>query len=191
MISISKYRIGFAFTGSFCTIPKVLPILEKLSRDYDLIPIISETVAKTDTRFMKADEIISRLESITGKKPISSIADAEPIGPKKMLDLLVICPCTGNTLSKLAHGITDTSVTMAYKAHRRNGKNVLIGISTNDALSGSAANIGALLNKKGVFFIPFAQDDPVSKENSAICLLDKIAPCIEAALQGRQVFPMI
>ncbi|MCQ2386205.1 MAG: dipicolinate synthase subunit B, partial [Clostridia bacterium] len=166
---MNKKTLGFALTGSFCTVPRVLELLPGLAEKYDIIPIVSEKTAATDTRFMSAAELLRRFEGICGKKALRTVEDCEPIGPKKLLDLLVICPCTGNTLSKCALGITDSSVTMAYKAQRRNLLPVLFGISTNDALSGSAQNLGRLLDRRNTFFVPFGQDDPVNKETSLVC----------------------
>ncbi|NJD01087.1 MAG: dipicolinate synthase subunit B, partial [Ruminiclostridium sp.] len=160
-------KIGFALTGSFCTFAKVMPELEKLvSEGADIIPVISETVDKYDTRFGKADEWKAKIEGVTGKKIIRTIVEAEPIGPKSMLDILIVAPCTGNTLGKLANGITDTAVTMAAKAHLRNGKPLVLAISTNDGLGTNAKNLGILLNAKNLYFVPFGQDDPVKKCNS-------------------------
>ena len=134
--------LGFALTGSFCSLEKTFGIMESLREQYHLIPIVSERVATTDTRFFQKEEVMRRLEKICGRPPMTSIVDTEPLGPKKMLDLLVICPCTGNTLSKMALGITDTCVTMAAKSHRRTGGKLLVALSTNDALSGSAKSLG-------------------------------------------------
>lgn len=165
--------------------------MQKLVEKYELIPILSERVASTDTRFFKAQEVREKVEAICGKKPLCSITACEPIGPKKMLDLLVICPCTGNTLSKTALGITDSSVTMAYKSHRRNLGSVLFGVSSNDALSGSAQNLGRLLSRRGVYFVPLFQDDPFHKETSLVCNFSLLPGAIEAALENRQLQPLL
>jgi len=191
VIPISKPTIGFALTGSFCTIRRVFPVIEALTKEYRVIPIVSERVALTDTRFISASETLQALEELCGAKPMSSIFECEPIGPQKLLDLLIICPCTGNSLSKIALGITDTAVTMAFKAHRRNNGPVLIGISSNDALSGSAANLGKLLNQRGLYFVPFGQDNPENKETSLICDFGLIPAAALAALEGRQLQPLI
>lgn len=189
---MTKHKLGFAMCGSFCTIKDALAELKKLiSLGYDVTPILSPIVYNTDTRFTKAAELIDEIETITGKKIICSIEAAEPIGPKKMFDLLVICPCTGNTLAKLAYGITDTSVTMAAKAHIRNNRPVVLSIATNDALGASAKNIGHLLNTRNYYFVPFNQDDPILKERSIISDFTKLNNTIEAALNGEQIKPII
>lgn len=185
-------KIGFALTGSFCTFAKVMPELEKLvSEGADIIPVISETVDKYDTRFGKADEWKAKIEGVTGKKIIRTIVEAEPIGPKSMLDILIVAPCTGNTLGKLANGITDTAVTMAAKAHLRNGKPLVLAISTNDGLGTNAKNLGILLNAKNLYFVPFGQDDPVKKCNSLTANNELILPTILEALKGRQLQPIL
>lgn len=166
--------------------------MEKLrSAGAEIFPIMSETAAATDTRFGKADDFKKRVREITGKTIIETIRDAEPIGPKKYLDLLIVLPCTGNTLAKAASGIADSSVTMAIKAHLRNCRPVLIGVSTNDGLGTAAENIGRLLVRKNIFFIPFSQDDCVKKPNSLIASFDKLIPAAEAAAEYRQVQPVI
>lgn len=188
----SPPRIGFALTVSFCTFEKVISQLEKLIEIYpDITPIMSKTVYETDTRFGTAEEFKERVRSICKKDIISTIPEAEPIGPKKLFDALVIAPCTGNTLAKLALGITDTSVTMAAKAHLRNERPLLIAPSTNDALGASAKNIGLLLNSKNVFFVPFGQDDPEKKHKSLVADFSKIAPALTAALSGEQLQPIV
>lgn len=185
-----KPKIGFALTGSFCTLDKALSIINDLKDQYQIIPILSERVANTDTRFFQKDELIAKIKDLCGVDPITTIPEAEPIGPKGLFDLLVLCPCTGNTLSKLAHGITDTSVTMAVKSHRRGGKSVLIALSTNDALSGSAASLGTVLEKKGFFFVPLHQDDPNGKPSSLQCDFSLVESAIAAALEGKQLQPL-
>ena len=185
-------RIGFAVTGSFCTFARVFPQMQLLAeKGYRVIPIMSECAYTTDTRFGLAKDWIRRAEEITGEPVIHTIAQAEPIGPKKLLDLLVIAPCTGNTLGKLACGIYDTAPTLAVKSHRRNDRPVLIAVSTNDALAFSAASIGALMVRRGVFFVPFEQDDFRGKPTSCVADFDKILPAVGAALDGRQLQPMI
>ncbi|HOV70082.1 MAG TPA: dipicolinate synthase subunit B [Clostridia bacterium] len=184
-------RIGFAMTGSYCTLAKLIPEVERLvSEGASVLPILSESVVNCDTRFGKAQEWKERLQRITSRECIASIVDAEPIGPKKLLDVLVIAPCTGNTLGKLANGITDTSVTMAAKAHLRNMRPVVIAVSTNDALGANAKNIGILLNTKNIYFVPMRQDDPVAKSTSIVAVMDKIIPTIREALAGRQIEPV-
>ena len=186
-----KKNIGFALTGSFCTLGKTFAIMEALKESYTLTPIVSERVATTDTRFFKKEEVLSRLERICGVPPLQTLPQVEPIGPKKLFDLLVICPCTGNTLSKMALGITDTSVTMAAKSHRRNGGKVLVALSTNDALSASAQNIGRLMNVKHLFFTPMGQDDPLKKPNSLVADFTRLPAAMEAALSGEQLQPVL
>lgn len=185
-------KIGFALTGSFCTIGKVIPEVEKLvSAGAEVIPIISGSVDRFDTRFGTAKDLRLKLEGITGKKIIDSIIDAEPFGPKSLVDIVIIAPCTGNTLAKIACGITDTSVTMACKAHMRNQKPLVIAISTNDGLGANAKNIGLLLNMKNIFMVPFGQDGPDSKPNSIVSDETLILPTIENALKGKQIQPML
>jgi len=187
-----EQTIGFAVCGSFCTHDKAMAALEQVrARWRNIVPIVSECTAATDTRFGKAHDLMREMERICDRRVIASIAAAEPIGPKKLLDLLIIAPCTGNTLGKLATGITDTSVTMAAKAHLRNGRPVLIAPSTNDGLSTSARNIGELLTRKNIFFVPFGQDDPVNKPASLTADLDQIVPAALAALEGRQLQPVL
>lgn len=189
---MSEIRIGFAVTGSFCTFKEVFPQMRVLAeKGYRVTPIMSTNAYETDTRFGLAADWIAQAEEITGQKVIHTIAQAEPIGPKKLLDLLIIAPCTGNTLGKLAHGIYDTAPTLAYKSHRRNDGPVLIAVSTNDALSSSAASIGMLQSRKGVYFVPFEQDDCVHKPDSCVADFEKILPAAQAALEGRQLQPVI
>lgn len=185
-------KVGFALTGSFCTFASVIkqiPIL--INGGFEVIPIMSEISYSTDTRFGDAQDFIKAIEQQTGKKIIHTITEAEPIGPQKLLDILIIAPCTGNTIGKLANGITDTSVTMAAKAHLRNQKPLVIAISSNDALGASARNIGSLLNAKNIFFVPFMQDDFSKKPNSMVANAELILPAIYEALEGRQLEPMI
>lgn len=189
---MEQVRVGFAFCGSFCTYDQVMPALERAKARYgDVIPIISEKSAETDSRFGPAHEFIREMERICDKRVIDTIPKAEPIGPKKLLDVLVIAPCTGSTLSRLANGMSDTSVTMAAKAMWRNGRPVVVAVSTNDGLAGSAKNIAALLDKKHVFFVPYRQDDPVGKPTSLVADFTKINDTVDAALQGRQLQPLL
>lgn len=189
---LNNFKIGIAITGSFCTIDAIFPVIEDMIREgADVTPIISEAVSKSNTRFGRAEDIKMKLEGLTGNKVISSIVGAEPIGPKSLLDVLVVAPCTGNTLSKIANAITDTSVTMAVKAHLRNQKPVVISISTNDGLGANAKNLGILLNTKNVYFVPFGQDDPAKKCNSLIAKVDMIIPTVVEALRGRQIQPIL
>ena len=183
--------VGFALCGSFCTYHQVLPVMELLSRDYDLIPIFSHCSYTTSSRFGTAQEHIRWASDICGRAPISTIEEAEPIGPKKLLDALIIAPCTGNTLAKLSHGIADGPVTMAAKSHLRNGRPVLIAVSTNDALAGAAENIGKLMARKNYYFVPFRQDDPAGKPTSMVASTALIPDAIQNAVTGNQMQPMI
>ena len=185
-------RVGFALCGSFCTHGRALLELEKLCGEYGtVIPILSEACRRTDTRFGKAEELRAAVERLTGQKALDSIPEVEPIGPKKLLDVLVIAPCTGNTLAKLAGGVTDTAVTMAAKAHLRNGRPVVIAMATNDGLSAAARNIGELLVRKDYYFVPFGQDDPEKKPRSLVADFSRIGETIDAALEGRQLQPIL
>ena len=184
-------KIGFAMCGSFCTFEKVFPVMEKLAAEHDVTPIFSEVSYDTDSRFGTAEEHIAKAISICSTEPLHTIAQVEPIGPKKLLDILVIAPCTGNTLAKLAHSIADGPVTMAAKSHLRNGRPVLIAVSTNDALAGAAENIGKLLARKHYYFVPFGQDDPFGKPTSMVADFGKIPLAVEAAAEGRQMQPVI
>ena len=183
--------IGYALCGSFCTLSKSVEILTRLKgKGYDILPIMSEITATTDTRFGKAADFITRIESVCGRPIIRTIPDAEPLGPKTPLDALVICPCTGNTLSKLANGITDTPVCMAAKAHLRSDRPLLITLASNDALSANLRNIGTLLSRKSVYFTPLRQDDPLSKPHSLVADFDLVPEALEAAVAGRQMRPV-
>lgn len=188
----SRARIGFALCGSFCTLKKMTDQLERLAEiGYDLTPIMSENTYTTDTRFGKAEEFVQRVENICGKPVLHRISEVEPIGPKKLLDLLVIAPCTGNTLAKLANGISDSAVSLAAKAHLRNERPVLIAVSSNDALSGNARNLGTLMNTKNYFFVPFGQDDAVKKPTSLVAKTEMIPEAVKAALEGKQIQPIL
>ena len=191
MIVADKIRLGFAMCGSFCTFKLVLEELERLAKDYDITPIMSQGAAFTDTRFGKAEDFRRRVAEICGREPITTIADAEPIGPRALLDVLVIEPCTGNTLGKLANGITDTPVTMAAKAHLRNGRPLVLAVSTNDALGAYARNIGTLMNAKNIFFVPMRQDSPRGKPASLVADFSETAAAIKSALDGRQTQPLL
>lgn len=179
--------IGFAMCGSFCTHKKALEQMSALrASGEDILPIMSENVYSTDTKFGRAEDLKKRVRDLCGRDMISSIVDAEPIGPKELLDILVICPCTGNTLAKLAAGITDTAVTMAAKAHLRSDRPLVIALASNDALSANLKNIGTMLNRKNVYFVPMSQDDPVKKPHSLVADFDLLLPTIEAARRGKQ-----
>lgn len=184
-------NIGFAMCGSFCTFEQVIPILKKLASSHKVTPILSEAAYSTDTRFGSARENIDRIETVCGCEALHTLSQVEPIGPKKLLDALIIAPCTGNTLAKLAHSIADGPVTMAAKSHLRNGRPILIAISSNDALAGAAENIGRLLNKKNYFFVPFGQDDPNHKPTSMVADFGKLPQALDAALEGRQIQPIL
>lgn len=188
-----KYlKIGFALTGSFCTFSKVIPkIKELVDEGAEVLPIMSFNAYNLDTKFGKAKDFIAQIEEITGNEIIHTIQGAEPIGPKKLTDIMIIAPATGNTIAKLANGITDTPVTMAAKSHLRNEKPLIIAISTNDALSGSAKNIGTLLNKKNFYFVPFSQDNPITKPRSIVFDENYIVKTIEYAPNGEQIEPII
>ena len=185
-------KIGFAFCGSFCTYSQAMEVLERVQSRYgDVLPIVSEAGAATDTRFGAAHDFMREMERICGRRVVDSIAKAEPIGPRHLLDVLVICPCTGNTLAKLANGVTDTTVTMAAKAHLGNGGPVVLCPATNDGLAASARNIGVLLDKKNVYFVPFRQDDPAKKPTSLVADFSLVPAAIDAALEGRQLQPVL
>ena len=184
--------VGFALCGSFCTFHKVIPCIRALvDQGAAVVPILSETAYATDTRFGAAADFRSRIEDICQRPILHTLTDVEPIGPKKLLDLLIVAPCTGNTLGKLAGGITDSCVTLAAKAHLRNGRPLLLAVSTNDALGASAQNIGRLLTAKHVFFVPMGQDDPVHKPNSVVADFSRLTEAAEAALRGEQLQPLL
>lgn len=183
--------VGFALCGSFCTFASVFPVMESLAKSHTVVPIFSQIAATTDSRFGTAQAHLSRAEAICGRKPILTIEAAEPIGPKKLLDALIIAPCTGNTLSKLAHSVADTPVTMAAKSHLRNGHPVIVAVSTNDALCGAAENIGKLLARKNYYFVPFGQDDPVQKPTSMVADFKMIPETLDAAIAGHQIQPIL
>ena len=188
---MKNISVGFALCGSFCTFEKAIEQMENLVAAGALVtPVMSQAAYTTDTRFGKAEDINKKIETICGKKIIHTIADAEPIGPKKMFDILLVEPCTGNTLGKLAHGITDTAVTMACKSHLRNSRPLLLAVSTNDALSNSAQNIGRLLNYKNVYFVPVRQDDCNAKPRSVVADFSYTVPAVMSALEGKQYQPI-
>ena len=184
-------NIGFALCGSFCTYERVFPVMTALAENHRITPIFSRAAATLDSRFGTSAEFLAKAEEICGVPPLLTIPDVEPVGPKKLFDILIIAPCTGNTLAKLAHSIADGPVTMAAKSHLRNGRPVLIAVSTNDALSGAAENIGRLLNRKHYYFVPFGQDDPVKKPNSMVAHFEMIPQAIGAAIDGRQMQPIL
>lgn len=184
-------EIGFALCGSFCTFSDVFPVMEVLAKHHHITPIFSFSASSVSSRFGTAQEHMCRAESICGPVPLHSIEAVEPIGPKKLLDALIVAPCTGNTLAKLAHSIADTPVTMAVKSHLRNGRPVIIAISTNDALAGAAENIGKLMARKHYYFVPFRQDDAANKPTSIVADFTKIPQTLDAALEGRQIQPLL
>lgn len=183
--------VGFALCGSFCTYSRVFPVMERLAKNYDIIPIFSQSAYSMDSRFGTAAEHIAKAEAICGKPPLHTLTEVEPIGPRKLLDALIIAPCTGNTLAKLAHSIADGPVTMAAKSHLRNARPVIVAISTNDALAGAAENIGKLLARKHYYFVPFGQDDAFGKPTSIVADFSKIPQTLEQALAGKQLQPLL
>ena len=189
---MKKTSIGFAMTGSFCTFERVLKQMEALvRRGYEVLPVLSFNAGALDTRFMTAEHLRARIVEITGNEPIDTLAGAEPIGPKKMTDVFLIAPATGNSLAKLASGIFDTPALLGAKSHLRNGRPVVIALSTNDALSGSAPAIAELLNRKNYYFVPFGQDDAQGKPTSLQADFSRIGDTVDAALEGRQLQPIL
>ena len=188
---MDNIKIGFAMCGSFCTFSQTISQMKKLvGQGYDILPIMSNTAYNTDTRFGKAKEIRDEIEEICSKKIINSIVETEPIGPKDIVDIMVIAPCTGNTMAKISNAITDTPVTMASKSHLRVQKPLLITLATNDALGASAKNIGTLLNTKNVYFVPISQDNPIKKPNSLVAHFDLLEESINQALKNKQIQPI-
>ena len=191
-MSLNDKKIGFVFTGSFCTFSKTIPKMKELIKQgADVIPIMSFNSYNLDTKFGKAQDFINEIEDITGKKIIHTIQEAEPIGPKCLTDIMVVAPCSGNTMAKLACDIIDTPATMAVKSHLRNNLPVVIAPSTNNGLGGNAENIGILLNRKNYYFVPFRQDNPITKPRSIVFDSEYIVKTIEAALNGEQVQPIL
>jgi len=191
-MTFENKRIGFAITGSFCTFETAIVCVEHIVKEGALVTgILSNAADTTDTRFMTSANLKESLANITGRSIIRTIVEAEPIGPQKLFDLLIVLPATGNTLAKLAAGITDTTVTMAVKSHLRNNRPVVLAISTNDALGNNAKNIGLLLNTKNIYFVPFGQDDPGNKPKSIVFLKDRVIPAMAEAMEGRQLQPIL
>ncbi len=183
--------IGYALCGSFCTHKQSIEQLENIVNEYkDVLPIVSEAVHTTDTRFGNATDLLNKLESLCNKRAVSTLKDAEPIGPKLNLDLLIIAPCTGNTLAKIAHGITDTTVTMAAKAHLRSNRPLVIALASNDAMSANLENIGRLINKKNVYFVPMEQDDIINKPYSLVADFKQLPNACKNAISGIQIRPL-
>ena len=191
-MDLKNKNIGVIMTGSFCTFSKVIKqIKELVKKGANVIPIMSFNSYELDTKFGDARDIINEVEEITGKKIINTIQGAEPIGPKAMTDIMLIAPCSGNTVAKLANGIIDTPATMAAKSHLRNGNPLVIAISTNDGLSGSAENIGKILNRNNYYFVPFKQDNPITKPRSLVFDSKYIIPTLEKALEREQIQPIL
>ena len=189
---MDKINVGFAITGSFCTFRQAIDSMKELvNKGYNIIPIMSENAYATDTRFGSADNFITEIEKLSGNKIISTVAGAEPIGPKEILDILVICPCTGNSLGKIANGIFDTSVTLGCKAHLRNERPVVVAVSSNDALGISAKSMAQLLNTKNFYFVPMGQDDSKNKPRSIVADFTKVCDTVELALQNKQIQPIL
>ena len=188
---MKQLRIGLALTGSYCTYDKALAAAEALAEKYDVTAIMSETAYATDSRFGEAAEFVAKLEQITGKRVLHTVAEVEPVGPQDRFDVLAVAPCTGNTAAKLAAGVTDTAVTMAVKSHLRGGKPVVLAFGSNDGLSASARNIGELLNRKHYYFVPFYQDDPEKKPRSLASDYTLLEPALLAACEGRQLQPIL
>ncbi|NYB75015.1 dipicolinate synthase subunit B [Sedimentibacter hydroxybenzoicus DSM 7310] len=189
---LSGKNIGIGITGSFCTFDKIIPPITKLKElEANVSTVFSDNAKSCDTRFCEAEDFLKLVYQLTGNEPITTIVDAEPVGPKNLFDIFIIAPATGNTIAKLANAITDTPVLMAAKAHLRNNKPVVISVSTNDALSMNFKNIGTLYNTKNIFFVPFGQDNYRSKPNSMVADVDQMIPTIEKALEGKQIQPVI
>ncbi|MCK8823486.1 dipicolinate synthase subunit B [Fuchsiella alkaliacetigena] len=185
-------KIGFAFTGSYCTLDRVIPSLERLVEVGAIVyPIFSESIQKRDTKFGTAASWEEKVIKITGNEPMTNLIEVEPIGPEKFLDILIVAPCTGNTMAKIANGITDTTVSMAVKAHLRNDKPIILAIATNDGLGNNAENLGKLLNTKNIYFVPFGQDNPSQKINSLISRMDLIEESLKLALEEKQIQPVL
>lgn len=183
--------IGFAVTGSFCTFSQIIPVMESLARNNRVIPVLSDMAYRTDTRFYRAEDFQEAVRRACGNEIIHTIVEAEPVGPKKLFDIMVVAPCTGNTLAKLCAGVTDTPVLMAAKAHVRNDRPLAIAVSTNDALGAAARNIGELMNRRNLYFVPFRQDDYEKKPRSMVACMDLIESALDWAMQGVQVQPMV
>jgi dipicolinate synthase subunit B len=191
-MKLQGMRIGFGFTGSYCTIPEVIPEVKRLKDEgADLFPIFSSAVFETDTRFGKAEDLQKTIYQITGREPWQSLVEVEPIGPKRLLDIMVVAPCTGTTLGRLALGISDTPVTLACKAHLRNNRPVVVAISTNDGLGANLSNLAAMLNRQNIYFVPFGQDDPLRKPKSLVAKMTLLQEAIIKALKGEQIQPVL
>ena len=191
-MDIKDMKIGYALTGSFCTIRESLKQMQNLvGNGAKVTPILSYSVSSTDTRFITKAELMSQVEVITGNKPVIDITGAEPIGPKKLMDIIIVAPCTGNSIAKIANGVSDTPVTLACKAHMRNNRPVLLAVSTNDGLGANAVNIGKLINMKNIYLVPFKQDMPAEKPNSLVSDLSLMEKAALSAIEGKQLQPLI
>ena len=191
MKNLKKTTIGYALCGSFCTLEKSMAALEELTRQYEVIPVFSEKMAALDTRFGRAEEITEKIENLCGRPAVRTVVEAERIGPERLFDAMVIAPCTGNTLAKLARGVVDAVVPMAAKAHLRNGRPLLIALASNDALSAGLSNLGELILRKNIYFVPLGQDDPEKKPTSLVADFEKIPAALREALEGRQIQPLL
>ena len=192
MADLNGVRVGCAMTGSFCTFARVFEALRELRRcGADLVPILSFNAGTLDTRFQTAREVRDTLTEIAGRGPLRRLEEVEPIGPRKLIDVLAVAPCTGNTLAKLAAGIADTPATLAVKSHLRNGRPVVVAVSSNDALAQNARSLGQLLSMRNVYFVPFGQDDAVGKPNSLVAKFEALPEAVEWALSGRQLQPIL
>lgn len=191
-MELKGVRVGFAITGSFCTFEKIIPQIENLIKEgAEVLPILSTNAANIDTRFGTAKDFKEKLVQITGKQIVETLVQAEPVGPNNLVDIIIVAPCTGNSLAKLANAVTDTAVLMVVKSHVRNNKPVVLGISTNDGLGGNSRNLGVLLNTKNYYFVPFAQDDSIKKPKSLIFKTELIIPTLKEALDGKQIQPIL
>ena len=187
---MTKKKLGFAMCGSYCTHRQALDVMRTLAEQYAIVPILSENVTKNDTRFGTAALLLDQIREICGREPVTTIVQAERFGPSDPLDLLLICPCTGNTAAKLANGITDTTVTMAAKAHLRSDRPLIVALASNDAMSANFSNIGTLLGRKNIYFVPMKQDDPMKKPHSLVADFAKCPEAVEKAEQNRQIRPL-
>jgi len=187
----NKIKLGFCLTGSFCTFSDTIPQIELLQKSYEVYPVMSFNASSINTRFGMANDFKDKIQKITSKKVMDTLVEVEPFGPKKVLDILVVCPCTGNTLAKLANGISDTPTTLAVKSHLRNSRPVIIAVSTNDGLAGSSSNIATLLEKKNIYFVPFSQDDCIEKPTSLVAHFDLLEKTIKEALNHTQIQPLL
>ena len=191
-MELNKVKVGFVLTGSFCTFKKTIPKIKELTKQgAEIIPIMSYNAYNLDTKFGKAKDFIKEIEDIAKKPIIHTIQDAEPIGPKKLTDIMVVAPCSGNTMAKLACDIIDTPGLMAIKSHLRNNKPLVIGVSTNNGLSGNAENIGKLLNRRNYYLVPFKQDNPITKPRSIVFDFEYLIETIKLALDGEQISPIL